>query len=316
MNRRAVRLTVLVLILVTTLANAAGPARVVMFGPDEEPRFSELARGLRDGLAAHGHGAVEIVEMRVPRGDRSASPSGLAGRRPSVAFVVGSELARVIRAAAPELPIVFITPGDPVQAGLVASLASPGGNATGMTFEYPELSGKRLQLLVELAPRVRRILVVSDPADASSRQHVVAARAAAASVGRKLVEREARTADELTRALANLGEVDAVLGIPGGVGGGRPDLVIQAANRARLPTAMPGRGVHTVDALASYGASDTEVASEAARLVDRILRGARAGDVPVERATKIGLRLNLKTAQRLGITVPRALRLMADTVVE
>jgi putative ABC transport system substrate-binding protein len=317
-SRRAAVLAVLASMLVTLWAAAAGPASVAMLGPDEEPRFSDLARGLREGLSGHGHGAIEVVETRVRRADRAAAVAGvadLAGRRPTVAFVVGSELARVVRELAPEIPVVFITPGDPVEAGLVASLARPGGTATGMTFEYPELSGKRLQLLMQLTPRARRVLVVFDPADASSRQHVRAVREVAGA-GPRLVEREAQTAEDLSRALANLTNVDAVLGIPGGVAGARPDLVIQAANRARVPTVVAGRGDRTLEALASYGASDADVAREAARLVDRILRGARAGEVPVERATKIGLRLNLRTAQRLGIVVPPALRLMAETVVE
>jgi ABC-type uncharacterized transport system substrate-binding protein len=104
-------------------AVAAGRARIAMIGPDETPRFADIARGLREGLAAHGHGAGDVQETRVPRGDRQAAVAGaaaLAARKPDVVIVVGTEIARSVRDSAPELPIVFITPGDPVANGLRA----------------------------------------------------------------------------------------------------------------------------------------------------------------------------------------------------
>jgi putative ABC transport system substrate-binding protein len=314
----ATRLALLVLMLFVGAVAAAAPARVVILGPDEEPRFSDIARGFRQGLREHG-ATPDVVEARVRRGDRAAARTttkALARQAPQVLFVVGSELARVARETAPEVPIVFITPGDPVAAGLVESLARPAGNLTGMTFEYPELTSKRLQFLLQLVPRARRILVVFDPRDASSLQHVVAARTAATAAGVTLVERGARTTDDLRRALDDFHDVDAVLGIPGGVAGGQVDRVVRAANLARRPGVFPGRGAQVAEALASYGASDVEIARDAARLVDRILRGARAGDVPVERPTKVGLVLNLKTASLLRVTVPPTLRMMAETVIE
>jgi putative tryptophan/tyrosine transport system substrate-binding protein len=314
--RHALIVVMLAVAATAMVASAASP-RVVIFGPDEDPRFSDIARGLRQGLREHRADA-EVVEARVRRGDSAAaraSAEHVARQSPRLVFVIGSALARVAREVMPEVPIVFITPGDPVAAGLVASLARPGGNLTGMTFEYPELTTKRLQFLMEIVPRARRILVVFDPNDASSLQHVVAARAATAG-NVKLVERQARSAGALRQALDDLDEIDAVLGIPGGVAGGQVDEVVRAANRARRPGVFPGRGAQVADALASYGASDAEVARDATRLVDRILRGARAGDVPVERSTKIGLVLNLKTAAHLRVTVPPTLRLMAETVIE
>jgi putative ABC transport system substrate-binding protein len=307
----------LAMLAIAALAASAAPPRIAIFGPNEEPRFSDLARGLRQGLREHGT-AADVVEVRVRRGDPAAaraSAEQLARQPPRLLFVIGSALARIARDVVPGVPIVFITPGDPVAAGLVESLAHPGGNLTGMTFEYPELTGKRLQLLGELAPGARRILVVFDPGDKSSLQHVAAARAAA-TAGVTLVEREARTAEALGRALEGLADVDAVLGIPGGVAGAHVDRVVRAANQARRPGVFPGHGPQVADALASYGASDVDVARDAARLVDRILRGARAGEVPIERPTKIGLVLNLKTAAHLRVTVPPAVRTMAETVIE
>jgi putative ABC transport system substrate-binding protein len=134
--------------------------RVGVLGPDEQPRFSEIVSGLKHGLREQGYapGAVDIVEARTSRGDDASARDAverLTEQRPSALFVIGSNLARVARDLAPALPIVFITPGDPVAAGLVGSLARPGKNMTALTFEYPELSAKRLELLRELGPRIR-----------------------------------------------------------------------------------------------------------------------------------------------------------------
>jgi putative ABC transport system substrate-binding protein len=230
--------------------------------------------------------------------------------------VVGSALARLARATVPEVPIVFVTPGDPVAAGLVASLARPGGNMTAMTFEYPELSGKRLELLRELAPRVRRVLTLYDPRDPSPRQGAAAARAAASALGITLVEREVRSAEEITRGLKGLDEADALLGIPGGITSGHHEAMIAAANAKRLPSVFYTRTKSTRDALLTYGASDVEVAREAARVVDKILKGANAGDLPVERPTKLSLAINLRTAKTLGLAIPPTLLLRADQILE
>jgi putative ABC transport system substrate-binding protein len=159
-------------------------ARIGLLGPNEEPRFSEIVSGLKQGLRDHGYrdDTIQVVEGRTRRGDdlgARATVIALVAQRAAVLFVVGSTLARAARDAAPQLPIVFVTPGDPVAAGLVASLARPGGDMTGLTFEYPELSGKRLELLRELAPNARRVLALYDARDASPRQGVAAARAAA-----------------------------------------------------------------------------------------------------------------------------------------
>jgi putative tryptophan/tyrosine transport system substrate-binding protein len=240
----------------------------------------------------------------------------LAGQSVAVLFVVGSALVRLARETAPQLPIVFVTPGDPVAAGLVASLARPGGNMTAVTFEYPELSGKRLELLRELAPRVRRVLTLYDSRDASPRQGAAAARAAATALSLTLLEREVGNATEISRALRGLDEADALLGIPGGVTSGYHETMIAAANSKRLPSVFYTRTRSTRDALLTYGASDVDVAREAARVVDKILRGANAGDLPVERPMRLPLVINLKTAKALGLTIPSSLLLRADQVIE
>jgi ABC-type uncharacterized transport system substrate-binding protein len=322
MNRRQFIVGTVALFAAPRVTESQSPAvRVGLLGPAEEPRFSEIASGLKQGLQEEGYreDAVHVVEGRTRRGDEAgarATVQVLAGQGVAVLFVVGSALVKLARETAPQLPIVFVTPGDPVAAGLVASLARPGANMTAMTFEYPELSGKRLELLRELAPRVRRVLALYDPRDASPRQGIDSARAVATALGIKLVEREVRNEGEITRGLKSLDEADALLGVPGGVTSGHYEMMIRAANSKRLPSIFHTRTRSTTDALLMYGASDVDVARQAARVLAKILRGANAGDLPVERPTKLTLVINLKTGKALGLTIPPSLLLRADQVIE
>lgn len=302
-------------------ASSQNSVRVGLLGPDEEPRFSQIADGLKQGLLEQGYASarIEIVEMRVPRGDDGPALTTLeklAGQRLAVLFAIGSNLARRARHQSASLPIVFITPGDPVAAGVVQSLARPGSNMTALTFEYPELSAKRLELLRDLAPGLRRVLVLYDPRDASPRQGAQAARAAADILGLTLVEVQVRDRKDIDEGLKKLDDVDAVLGIPGGVTTGHYEAMIAAANARRRPTILFAHSPSTQDALLSYGASDTEVARQAARAVVKVLEGINAGDLPVERPAKLTLVVNLRTARALGLAIPPSVMLRADRIIE
>ena len=319
---RAIAIVLLGLVLFSVAVSAQHPPQLIgLLAPDEEPRFSEIASSLRQGLREHGYQdqALRILEARVRRGDTASARTAARefhAQRVTAMFVVGSVLARIAREAAPAVPIVFVTPGDPVAAGLVSSLARPGGAMTAMTFEYPELSGKRLELMREIAPQARRILVLYDPADASPRQGLAAARVAAAKLGLTLIEREVRTGADVGRALAALDSSDALLGIPGGATSDFYEEMIDAANAKRRPTIFHTRASGTRAALATYGASDATVAQQAARLLDKVLKGADAGELPVERPTKITFVINLNTARTLGLTIPPSVLLRVDQVID
>jgi putative ABC transport system substrate-binding protein len=301
-----------VLLTTFSLADAteqAKESRIAVIGAPEEPRFSEVVVGLKNGLGELGYApqSLMIRELKIPRAEEKTAKSkieDLLRWRAQVLFLIGSRLLKPVRDVSTEVPVVFITPGDPVGAGLVASLARPGGNTTAMTFEYPELSGKRLELMKELAPKVHRILAVYDPRDPSPRQGVLAARQAATDLGLILVKREARGAEEFRQAIKTLDEADAYLSIPGGFPTGFYDEITRVANAKRLPAIFHARMGSTADALASYGASDIQVAHEAARFIDKILKGTKAGELPVERPTKLELVINLKTAKQIGLTIP------------
>jgi putative ABC transport system substrate-binding protein len=319
--RWALVLAIAIVVAAGAGASQSPAARIGLLGPGDGPRFSEIASALHKGLREQGYrdDEIQIVEGRTRRSDQAsagAAVRALVGQRVTVLFVIGSALARLAHDAAPQLPIVFITPGDPVAAGLVAGFARPGRNMTAMMFEYPELSSKRLELLREVAPRVRRVLVLYDARDASPRQSVAAVRAAATALGIRLVEREVTNAEEITSGLKGLDEADALLGVPGGITSGHYERMIAAANARRLPSVFHTQTRSTRDALLTYGASDADIARQAARAVDKILKGTPAGDLPVERPTRFTLAINVTTARALGLTVPPTLLLRADQVLE
>ena len=313
-------LAVVLLTFAPAEAQQAKTVRIAVIGAPEEPRFSDMVSGLKNGLADLGYAPQSLLvrELKIPRAEESTAKSrieDLLRWRAQVVFLIGSRLLKPVRDVSTEASVVFITPGDPVAAGLVESLARPGGNTTAMTFEYPELSGKRLELIKELAPKARRVLAIYDPRDPSPRQSISAARQAAAELGLALTEREARNDEELRRGIKAMDEAEAYVSIPGGFPTGRYEEITRAANAKRLPSIFHARMDSTAGALASYGANDAQIAHEAGRVVDKILKGTKAGELPVERPTKFELVINLKTAKQIGLTIPPNVLARADRVI-
>jgi putative tryptophan/tyrosine transport system substrate-binding protein len=305
----------------TAQAQQAKEARVAVVGAPEEPRFSQIVAGLKRGLGELGYATESVVvdEAKIERAEEKNAKDlieRLLRQKTQVLFLIGSRLLKPVREASPDVPVVFITPGDPVAAGLVSSLARPGGNTTAVTFEYPELSGKRLELLKEMAPKVRRLLAIYDGSDSSPRQAMMAARQAAAALGLNLIEGDVRRPEELLPAIEMLNEADAFLSIPGGFPSGSYSVIARAANAKRRPAIFHAPTGSPMEALASYGASDTQVARDAARLLDKIIKGAKAGELPVERPTRFELVINLKTAKQIGLTIPANVLARADRVIK
>jgi putative ABC transport system substrate-binding protein len=207
---------------------------------------------------------------------------------------------------------------DPAATGLVASLARPGGNVTGLSMMAPELAGKHLELLREVVPKISQVAVLGNPANPGTAAQLREAKAAAQALGLQLHVVEARGPGELDRAFAAMtsAHAEAVLVLVDAMFGSQREKIANLAIKSRLP-AVSGLTRHAqAGDLLAYGASRVEVYRRAATYVDKILKGAKPGDLPIEQPTKFELVINLKTAKALGLTIPPSLLARADQVIE
>jgi putative ABC transport system substrate-binding protein len=233
--------------------------------------------------------------------------------------VVGGTIAtQAAKAVTTTVPIVFTLAGDPVASGLVASLARPGGNATGMSNLVPELSAKQLELLKTAAPEVVRVSVLYNPDNRAHGLALEETREAARALGVELQILEIRSRNELPNAFAALTawRAGAVLALGDPVLGNELTRFSQLAMANRLPSMYSRREFAEAGGLLSYGPRFTENYRRAASYVDRILKGARPADLPVERPTTFEFVINLKTARALGLTLTPALLGRADHVIQ
>ena len=236
---------------------------------------------------------------------------------PDVILAGGSLAVAALQQATRTLSIVFATVSDPVGAGFVDSLARPGGNTTGfMNFEY-NLSGKWLELLNQIAPGVKRVAVLRNAANAAGIGQFAAIQGAAASLGLEVSPVNVRDADEIERAVgAFAGSVNGGLVATPSAMTVHHDLIIALAARDKLPAVYGTRSSVAAGGLISYGPDFTAQFRRAATYVDRILKGEKAADMPVQAPTKYELVVNLKTAKALGIEVPPTVLARADEVIE
>jgi len=219
------------------------------------------------------------------------------------------------------IPIVFTGIGDPVESGLVASLARPGGNATGLSSLGPELIGKRLELLKQTVPGVDRVAVLWLPgalAGRTDKDMVTAADVAARALGVRLQFVEARGPDEFARAFSEMSSAhaSALTVLPSNRFLREHRRIVELASENRLPAVYTSREFVDAGGLMSYGANEPDLFRRAATYVDKILKGAKPGDLPVEQATKFELVINLKAANALGFTIPQSVLAHADEVIQ
>ncbi len=228
---------------------------------------------------------------------------------------VGAQAARV---ATRTIPIVLAVVNDPVAGGLVVSLARPGGNITGLSLVSPELGGKRLQLLKEVLPGLSRIAVLSYPTNLTLATQVRELEAAARALGVTLQILEVRSAGDFESAFeaAIRGRAGAILTLDDPLPYNSRTRIIELAAKSRLPSMSGFREFVDAGGLMSYGPSLPDLSRRAATYVDKILKGAKPGDLPIEQPTKFELVINLKTAKTLRLTIPQSLLLRADGVIE
>lgn len=278
------------------------------------PAVEGLKAGLRDlGLE---EGRDVVLDIRFTKGDPAAArtaAAALVSARVDLIFTSNETATLAASAATQKLPIVFTLVGDPVAAGIVARLARPGANLTGISGLSTDLVAKRLELLKTLAPRVRRVWAIHYGADPSSVAAVEKARVAAAELGLELIGKPVATERDLEDALKEVRPGDGLLSPDVGTLD-IPAVLLEASLASKLPAVFSTSLFVEHGGLASYGSDYRAQGVQAARLVAKILRGARPGDLPVEGAERIELDVNLKTAALLGLTVPRKVLLRADSL--
>jgi putative ABC transport system substrate-binding protein len=295
---------------------------VLMGSTESDPVNQARLAAFLDGLQQLGwtDGRNVRIEIRWPAGsaDRFRTyATELVGLAPDVILASASASVAALQQASRSAPIVFANVIDPVGAGFVASLAQPGGNATGFTaFEYG-ISGKWLELLKEIAPHMTRAAVLRDPALAAGIGQFAAIQSASSS-GVELSAIDTRDVGEIERALVAFARKPngglVVTASPSALI--HRDQIIALATRLRLPNVYPFRYYPSNGGLASYGPDSIDNFRRAASYVDRVLKGEKPADLPVQAPTKYELVINLKTARALGLEVPPMLLARADEVIE
>jgi putative ABC transport system substrate-binding protein len=286
--------------------------------------FTEPLRRFRQGLKDTGYveGENVAIEYRWAENQMDRLPSlaaELVHRKVAVIVATGGHASAVAaKAATTEIPIVFVAGDDPVRLGLVASLARPGGNLTGVNFFAEELATKRLELLHELLPAAARVAVLVNPTSPDFGSTIRNVEAAARTIGLQIQVLNASSSREINEAFATFvrERPDALLTGTGPPFTGRRAQLVQLAAFHRIPAIYAGRQNAEIGGLMSYGASLTDTYRQLGVYTSRILKGAKPADLPVVQSSKFELVINAETARMLGVTIPPSLIARADEVIE
>jgi len=319
------------LLVVAALAMSAGvasaqtgdaPPRIVFVAAAHGPAVAARVAAFRDGLRALGYveGRSILVDYRYAEERVERLPAMLAEivkGSPRVIVSAGPAVTRVARQATGSIPIVMAFDSDPLGTGAVASLSRPGGNVTGLSLQSTDLAGKQLEVLKQIVPKLARVGVIVNSQEPGNAVATLAAREAAARLGLQVDELDVAKADDIEPAFAQATrrKVDALLVLSS------PQVVFHRARFAdlaakhRLPAIYPYPDLVDAGGLVTYGVAIDDLFRRSATYVDRILKGARAGDLPVEQPTTFELVVNLPAAKRIGLEFPPALLSRADRVV-
>jgi putative ABC transport system substrate-binding protein len=286
--------------------------------PEAQARVAVFKQSLQQlGWVVGQNLKIEIRQIGADVDRLRSNAVELVTLAPDVIFTIGSVAVALLQQATRTIPIVFVNAPDPVGAGFVQSMAHPGGNITGFSnFEY-SMSGKWAELLKQIAPKVTRALVLRDPTSAAGIGQFAAVRSIAQSLGLELTPVNVRDNDEIEQsaaAFASSGNGGMI--VTAGGTGARRKLIISLASRYKLPSVYPYRYYAVDGGLVTYGPNTLDPVRRAAGYVDRILKGERPADMPVQAPTKYDLIINLKTAKTLGLTIPQSLLTTADEVIE
>jgi putative ABC transport system substrate-binding protein len=302
-------------------AQQVKPARIGVLlqgGP-----WYEAIDGLRQGLRELGYeeGKQFTLDVRDSKGDVKAveeAARNLERDKVRLIYAVTSSVVAAAKKATAEVPIVFNVGSDPVAGGLVESFVKPGGRLTGVHFLVKDLTGKRLELLKEILPKLRTVLTIYSPENKVANESAQLAREEAKRLGLKFIERHVSSVDELRTALQGLkaGEADAFFYTPDAMIGSQSQLIIDTAKAKKLATMFQEQGLVTRGGLASYGQNYYEIGRISAKYVQKILSGAKPRDLRIETVEDVELAINLKTAKELGLTIPPQMLARANKVIK
>jgi putative ABC transport system substrate-binding protein len=315
-----------VLLAVAVIADAQQPKKVPRIGYFQAPPPSAVAartEAFRQGLRELGYveGKNIVIEWRFAEGKSERVPAlaaELVHLKVDVIVSGGSVLTRAAKEATVTIPIVMAQDIDPVGNGFVASLARPGGNITGLSTLAPEISGKRLELLKEIVPKFSRVAVLGTSTQPGNAQQLRETELAAGAFGVKLQYIDVVSSKDIETAFraASKGRADAVLMmVAGAVAAAHRTQFAELAEKSRLPTMYPQKSYVEAGGLMNYGVSFTDLDRRAATYVDKILKGAKPADLPVEQPKKFELIINLKAAKQIGLTIPPNVLVRADRVI-
>ncbi len=304
---------------------AQQPAKVPRIGflfygsPDPAPELDSFRQGLRE--LGYVEGQSIVIEYRFARGRVEQLPAlavELVGLKPDVIVTPGTPASVAAKQATTTIPIVFAGVADAVGAGLIANFARPGGNITGLTSISAELGGKRLELLKGVVPNAARVAVLYNPADQSNVLILKELQEAAPALGLTLQPLAVRTSGEFESAFAAMTQarVDAFFGAAGILTFEHRSAIVDLAIKSRIPAMWGHRQFVEAGGLMSYAVNFYDQVRRAAGYVDRILKGAKPGELPAQQPTTFEFILNLKTAKALGLDLPPMLLARADEVIE
>ena len=326
MDRRVLLGALAGALLAAPVAAWAQPGKVVRIGflspaSASDPRMRGLLDAFRRGLVELGYveGRAFRIESRWAEGRYERLPrlaAELVALRVDVILTVAVPAIRAAREATRTIPIVMASVVDPVATGLVASLARPGGNITGLSNMAPDVTGKLLEILKQIVPNASRVAVLWNPGNPGNEPQLRAAEAAGQALGIRLQSLEARTPDDLDPAFAAMTRqrADALLVFADVTLNEQRARIAGLAAAGRLPAVYGQEG--PAGGLITYSANTPDLFRRSATYVDRIVKGAKPGDLPVEQATRFDLVIDLKAARALGLTIPQSLLLRADQVIE
>ncbi len=283
------------------------------------PRIEAFRQGLRDFGYIEGQNIV--IDYRFGEGKLDRVPSlaaELLSLKVDVIVAPGTGPVSAAKQATRTVPIVMMNAADPVGDGFVSSLARPGGNITGLTTIAPELSGKRLELLKEAVPKSSRIALLWNPVVQQRIIEFKETQVVARALGVQLQSVEARAASDLEPAFSAMteGRADAFILLGDAMFNANRTRILELAAKSRLPAMYPGEEYVLAGGLMVYGPSTSDLSRRAANYVDKILKGSKPAELPVEQPTKFELVINRKTAKQIGLTIPPNVLVRADKVIE